>query len=426
MKKWHTLAKASAAVSLACLVLALAVAAVMRAKSKYGVFCDLNLRYNEVVCSHDGINPFKIWSHEITHDRYQGLMRYDMPEERRPGKLEVHAYPPWHTTFFWWYPLLPRGLVQFGFLAFNFLAFIAIGAYFASRLPPTMSLADKAAFCFGGLLPCAYVWGTLLTNGNYSVFVLVSFFLLLLSLKRGHDVVAGVCWAAMMVKPQMSALVFWPLLFAGKVKTIAVAAVILAVATLVPSFVYGESPVELVLQIPQIGLPYIKEGYASGLMSALCLSEWASDVKMQTVVTLVCFALCGVLSWVFSKSRSWTIRFVPMVLFSPIWSYSLPYDRVILVYVFFAFGLVGIDLAESRWGARAKAVFYVATFAIAAIVSAFPLAAALGSASGAFEYPVVGAIYKAWQVVIMLLAWAAGAFVAFNIREADERRTPLP
>ena len=426
MKKWHILVKASAAVVLACLALALAGAAVTRSKSKYGVFCDLNLRYNEVICSHEGINPFKIWSHEIAHDRYQGLMRYDMPEERRPGKLEVHAYPPWHTTFFWWYPLLPRGLVQFGFLVFNFLSFIAIGAYFASKLPPSMSLADKAVFCFGGLLPCAYVWGTLLTNGNYSVFVLVSFFLLLLSLKRGHDVVAGVCWAAMMVKPQMSALVFWPLLFAGKIKTIAAAAAILAVATLVPSFVYGESPVELVLQIPQIGLPYIKEGYASGLMSSLCLSEWASDAKIQTVVTVVCFGLCGALSWVFSKSRSWTIRFVPMVLFSPIWSYSLPYDRVILVYVFLTFGLIGLSLAESRWGARAKAVFYVTAFAIAAIVSVFPLAAALGSVSGAFGYPVIGAIYKAWQVVIMLLAWAAGAFVAFNIREADERRMPLP
>ena len=50
MKKWHILVKASAAVVLACLVLALAGAAVTRSKSKYGVFCDLNLRYNEVIC----------------------------------------------------------------------------------------------------------------------------------------------------------------------------------------------------------------------------------------------------------------------------------------------------------------------------------------------------------------------------------------
>ena len=426
MKNARSIAKAAAAVAVAGIALTLAAAAFVKASRKYSVFCDLNLRYNEVACSHDGVNPFRVWSHEIVHERYQGLKRPDMPEDRLPDKKEVHAYPPWHTTFFWWYPWLPRWFVHYGVLAFNFLSLVAIGAYFAAKLPATMSFWDKVLFCFSGLLPCAYVWGTLMANGNYSAFVTVSFLAMILSLKRGHDVVAGICWALMMTKPQMSALVFWPLLFAGKVKTMVVAAVVLAVATLIPSFVYGESPLELVLQVPQIGLPYIKEGYASGLMSSLGLSECAANARLQAVVTVVCFALCGAMSWAFSKSRFWMVRFVPMILFAPLWSYCLPYDRVILVCLYFTLGLIGFSYAESRWGARAKPMFYATAFVLAVAVSVFPLTAALGSLCWSFEYKTVGSIYKAWQVVIMLLAWAGCAVLAFNLRAADRQQVPLP
>ena len=426
MKNTRSIAKAAAAIALACVVLALAAAAIVKASKKYGVFCDLNIRYNEIACSHEGVNPFRVWSHDIVHERYQGLFRTDMPEDRMPEKKTVHAYPPWHTTFFWWYSWLPRGVVLLGVLAFNFLSFIAVGAYFASKLPATMSLWDKALFCFGGLLPCAYVWGTLLCNGNYSAFVLVSFLLMVLSLKRGHDVVAGVCWAVMMVKPQMSALAFWPLLFAGKIKTIAVAVAVVVVATLVPAIVYGESPVELVMQVPQIGLPYMKDGYAAGLMSLISLPGAVASTSVHAVVSVVCFALCGAMSWVFSKSRFWMVRFIPMILFLPLWSYSLPYDRVILVCLYFTLGLLGFSYAESRWGEKAKPVFYATIFVLAVIVSAFPLTAAMGSLCWSFEYKTVGAIYKMWQFAIVLIAWIASVVVAFNIRETDKQQVPLP
>ena len=426
MKNARSIAKAAATLAIAGIALTLAVAAFMKASKKYGIFCDLNLRYSEVACSHEGINPFRVWSHEVVHDRYQGFLRPDMPEERLPGKEDVHAYPPWHTAFFWWYSWLPRVVVLLGVLAFNFLAFVAVGAYFAAKLPPPTPFWDRALFLCCGLLPCSYVWGSLMSNGNYSVFVLVFFLLMVASLKRGRDVVAGVCWALMMVKPQLAALAFWPLLFAGKLKTIVVAGVVLAVATLVPSFVYGESPVELVLQVPQIGLPYMKEGWASGLLTLTCLSRFSEIGNLHVVVAVVCFALCGVLSWVFSRSRFWMVRFVPMIVFAPLWSYSLPHDRVILVCLYFTLGLFGYSHAESRWGARAKPVFYATAFALAALVSVFPLVAGIGSVCGIFDYSVIGPIYKAWQFAIMLVAWAGCAVLAFNLRAADRLQVPLP
>ena len=426
MKNARSFAKAAAAVAVAGIVLTLAAASFAKSSKRYGIFCDLNLRYNEVSCSHDGVNPFRVWSHEIVHERYQGLKRPDMPEDRLPDKKEVHAYPPWHTTFFWWYPWLPRWFVQCGVLAFNFLSLIAIGAYFAAKLPATMSFWDKVLFCFSGLLPCAYVWGTLMANGNYSAFVTLSFLAMILSLKRGHDVLAGICWVLMMVKPQLAALAFWPLLFAGKVKTMVVAAVVLAVATFIPSFVYGESPLELVWQVPQIGLPYIKEGWASGLLALTCLSGFSEIGNLHAVVSVACFALCGAMSWAFSKSRFWMVRFVPMILFAPLWSYSLPHDRVFLVYLYFTLGLLGYSHAESRWGARAKPAFYVTAFALAALVSVFPLVAGIGSVCGIFGCSVMGPIYKAWQFAIVLVAWTGCAVLAFNLRAADGQQVPLP
>ena len=115
-----------------------------------------------------------------------------------------------------------------------------------------------------------------------------------------------------------------------------------------------------------------------------------------------------------------------MVLFAPLWSYCLPYDRVILVCLYFTLGLIGFSYAESRWGAKAKPMFYATAFALAVLVSVFPLAAGIGSACGMFDYSVIGPIYKAWQVVIMLVAWAGCAVLGFNLRAADRQQVPLP
>ena len=417
--------KALATMALFCVVAALAGAAFVKSKANYGLFCDIDMRYNEVCCSYEGVNSFRVWNQEVVHERYQGLARPDKPEPWSPGKARVHAYPPWHTTFFWWYPWLPRGLVYWGMFAFNIVAFMAVCVYFARKIP-LESPWDKALFGLCGILPCAYVWGSHLATGNYPILVLVLFLLMIALLRRGHDMAAGLCWALMMTKPQMSALAFWPLLLAGRFKTIATAVAVVGAATLVPALVYGESPVELVAQVSQIGMPYMKDGVSSGFVAALGRSGLVAHEKFHLVVAFVGFLACGALSMVFAKSRSWIVRFVPVMLIMPVWTYALPQDRTFLVCLSFTLGLVGYCYAERRWGLKAKPALYAAMAAETVVVTAFPAFAVLGLLFGFLDKDSVGRVYLTWQFVLYVLACAGCACLAFNVRETDSLRHSLP
>ena len=72
--------------------------------------CDLMFRISEVQCAHTGVNPFDVWDRKVTTERFRGYDRDDRaktpPEDAH--KLVVHAYPPWHTTYCWFYGWLPR------------------------------------------------------------------------------------------------------------------------------------------------------------------------------------------------------------------------------------------------------------------------------------------------------------------------------
>ena len=65
--------------------------------------CDLFYRYHEIVCMHEGIDPFDIFERKITSKKYIGYERPDKPNEPVNGRRIVHAYPAWHAALFWWY-----------------------------------------------------------------------------------------------------------------------------------------------------------------------------------------------------------------------------------------------------------------------------------------------------------------------------------
>ena len=69
---------------------------------------DMSLRVNEILCIHDGIDPFDVFERKITTEKYSGFHRPDMPREPHEGKKYVHAYTAWHTTVFWWFGFVPE------------------------------------------------------------------------------------------------------------------------------------------------------------------------------------------------------------------------------------------------------------------------------------------------------------------------------
>ena len=318
---------------LICLVAALALlgAYVAWRADAAPVFCDFDLRYNEMLCSHQGVDPYDVWERKTTvGGMFQGFWRPDMPrtggDETRPGVMYVHSYPAWHTTYFWWYAWLPRSACHFLMLLLSAASYAAAFAYlYRNCLPEALPRAGRAMVVSLAFLACAPSAGFQIRMINYGAMLLLLFLLAVECLRRGHDVACGACLAVMMVKPQVAIPFFWPLLIARRYRAVLAAVAICSLATLWPSFVYGRSPVELLLELTKFGAPYV--ALYKGPLFRLSRLVFGHDLAMFGQMAAG-FAACGALSWLVRGSKSWLVRFLPAMAVFPLWTYSWSHDLV--------------------------------------------------------------------------------------------------
>ena len=285
---------------------------------------DLQLRHAESCCAHQGVNSFRVWSCETTLPGFAPLWRpgFEVPP-RQPGDAIVSYYPPWHTAMFWFYGWLSKTgcLVLMSVVFFLCLAF---DAFECARLLKARSEYDGLAvgFAFASIAFAAFdCLGVL----NYGVLVLTMFFLMNRALEKGHDVLAGLCWAVMMIKPQIGLLFCWPLFWHRRYLAIAVATAVCVAAMMVTAGVVHESPVDLLRQIQEIGKPYGMGGVAR-IVGEPFFGEHAPAVVMAAF-----FVLTGVATWFFRKNRDFLVSCVPVALVIPVWTYNKTHDGVMLL-----------------------------------------------------------------------------------------------
>ena len=379
--------------------------------------CDLMFRISEVQCAHTGVNPFDVWDRKVTTERFRGMDREDRAETppEDAHKLVVHSYPPWHTTYCWFYGWLPRAVT-------TTLLGVAYGislAFLVMWIKRRISSLDTAGRVFVWSWIVAMLLGDLISCFGCLQYGLPLAALALLmydSLDRGRDGLAAVCWALMMVKPQVGALFFFPLLFGRKYKVILVAGAICFVATLWPAWVYHESPIELILQIPKIGVPYNQEPVVYKCLAPLfgksATFVWAG----------VCAAICAVGAWMFRTSGSWLVRTLPVLWIFPLWTYSQNHDHLVTWSLVLVWGMLIVGGGRESLSPVARKVLYLCTgIQIAWLVFAsgwhFSVAVKLFNPSG------YGWIYVATGT---LCAWTVIPAVLFIVLLPIERaRAPL-
>ena len=296
-------------------------------------FVDFHLRYDEIACSHTGTNPFDVWDQRTVHPLYKGHPRPDREPDPAP-KRQVHAYPPWHTTYCWFYAYLPRTLLAWGFAAASLLALAAVLASFRRYAPSEpLARATFLLFILAGIAPQA---ANLLGVGNYGALLLGLICLLFAALERGRSLLAALCWALIMTKPQVGLLLFWPLLWSKERRVIPLAIAIVLLATCFPAWLYHLSPLELLRQIPQTSAPYLTPnlltlpGIVQTLFGSLGAHLWMA----------ACFLLCGALSWRVRHTPHLPLRFAPALALFPFWTYSQFHDHVLVAYLYLLLALV--------------------------------------------------------------------------------------
>lgn len=376
-------------------------------------YCDIRFRHNEICCSHEGINPFDVWAHRVESEGFVGLSRPDFPKVES-AKARVHAYPPWHTTFAWFYKWIPQEALAALVTILTTLAFVLFG-WTLRRWAPQVPREDKQAFFlipFAGIaIPMAYLIGT----ANYGGILLALIIGMMSAFEKRQDTLLGLLWALAMIKPQVGLLLFWPLFFAKRYKAIAVAIGICSLATLWPAYIYHVSPLELILQVPQIGAPYVKADWTSVVGVVLnVLGPIGMPIWMG-----VCFLACAGLAFLSRRSNSVLLRFAPALIIFPFWTYSQPHDRVVLGLLYALILSAVFGTGSGLFGPRERTLFTGVTMGLLfAIV--FTAIWSLATMFDLFDPSGIGWIYR---FIDLLPTYLPGALATWLILK-DTRRSP--
>jgi len=290
--------------------------------------CDLRTRYGESLCAHHGVNSFRIWNREITLPGFAPMGRRDMPAvARKDGDRIVHAYPPWHVAFFYFYGWMPE-VICVGLMAMLF----GLCLYFVVQ--ETSGIARKSGLDHFlvtaiALSAIAYHATSCFFTLNYGILILTSCLLMNKALERNHPLLAGAAWAVMMIKPQVGLLFFWPLFWRRRYNTIATAVAICLGATCATSLLVHESVFDLIAQVTEIGKPYGRHPIVDMVLIPL-FGSCADKLWMGMF-----FLLVGVVTFLLRR-RDFLTMCVPVVVAIPVWTYSQGHDRVILLIWFLA------------------------------------------------------------------------------------------
>jgi len=290
--------------------------------------CDFIYRYNEINCMHDGIDPFDIFERKITSENFRGHDRPDKPDEPEDSRRIVHAYPAWHTPIFWWYGYTPKWICL-AFLTFLYICSLSLACKWASLKLVGSQTKDHVVNLLFIIAMTLYSFIGICHSMNYGLLLLGCTLLLYSALDSNHEILAGVIYSFIMIKPQIGVLLFFPLFFSRKYKTIAFSITICLIETCFTAYMLRKSPLELILQIPKIGAPFEKGYLAESTMKIV------GPIGQYIVMGIfICLDAGG--SYLVRNAKEAWIRFLPAIAFIPFWTYSQPHDWLVIFpcYVF--------------------------------------------------------------------------------------------
>lgn len=295
------------------------------AKGLLQVKTDFALRYHEVQCLRSGINPFDVYKENVLSDRYHPVNR----TSPNPESVMVHAYPPWEYSYIWPLTYLELHCAAWAFNAIDIVAFI-LCIFFAFR----QGFRHGSTNLTGVLAAAFFLFsGKGLSDqfqaGNYSWCVLAALFSMCALLNKNRQIEAGFCLALAMTKPQMTLLFVIPLLLNKKFCTVITGAVICLSACIPPAIALKCSPIELILEIREIGNAYVTQTLIlpQTVFRFLETSVCAGTAQITSCFLIILICCCFTMR--IGRSGDWLCRCAPAALLAPSWTYIANPDTVI-------------------------------------------------------------------------------------------------
>lgn len=307
-------------------------------------FYDFQLRYNEARCILSGVDPFLVWNGTVAHAEYV------------PFKIDfvaahnyIHAYPPWEYSLFLPLALLPKTVALGVYLAIEasacFCMFYCAYRTFSGRGGSFAGIVGLAI----AFLTCYAVFDCLIF-GNYGILIAAAIFLMAHFLQKGRQFAAGLCWAFMMVKPQIGLLFAVPVLIGRRYRVLAVAVSACLLTSVLPAVLCGRSPVSMIMSVLDYGRDYNVGGFVHNVFFD---PSWVPGLDLSPAVGLGCnvaigIGLCVYLSFRFRNYDDWTLRLLPASVLCILWFVSRPHDGCVYLFSFVSLGLLIFDRVQSR------------------------------------------------------------------------------
>lgn len=289
--------------------------------------CDFTMRYNEIRCVLDRIDPFAITRGDIAHPVYVRFNRW------APGRMNLTGYTPWAYVFLLPFALLPKALAAavYTLLELGCVLFLFRFAYHQAKrtgLSEEGAVAVSASLCLL-VYPITSAFGA----GNFGIPFAATIAFMADCLDNGNEACAGLCWAFLMCKPQIGVLFAVPVLLHRKWNTLGVAAGVCLAATFAVAAWLGVSPVKLLLEV-------VRDGdvgtYATDLLPLALFRAIVPHVPKDVVLLLhavIGFFLCLFCCWRVRNVRDWAVRLAPPAFFCTIWAYGWSHDKCVYALV---------------------------------------------------------------------------------------------
>ena len=167
--------------------------------------------------------------------------------------------------------------------------------------------------------------------GNFALIVLSASVAMAWALNRGHDALAGVSWAVVMLKPQIGLVFAIPLLMRRKWTVLFVAGGLCLLLSLAAAAICRTSVVDMLLQGPAANTSFF---FGCGTWPRFLCGAIPSDGDILAglaVGALVCTAL----TWRIRKERDWFVFLMPAAITSCCWTYTQAYSHAMGWFVAF-------------------------------------------------------------------------------------------
>jgi hypothetical protein len=248
------------------------------------------------------------------------------------GRLrEGQGYPPWSYVYLeWTLGWLPFSSSKLLYWALN-VGVCTILWSWAYRTGYAVRHVRSDALLLTGVALFTMQFYKVFWTGNYGLICAGCLLAIAWATQRNRNVLAGVFWALMLIKPQLGALVGIVFLVQKRWKTLLVAFLILFAAWECAAVQTGTPPIRMLRELAGPASQYVTgQNAVNGGILNLLLHYRVLPIRTTILLTAaLCAIAASLLLW---KFRNLTIEYqllIPAV-FSICWTYSQPHNWVVL------------------------------------------------------------------------------------------------